>query len=384
MFFFRRITAKPSECLIIIKDGKMQNMGNGASVVVYPWDSFVFVPTTTMEYCFQMHQESVDGITLRFKGIVIYRITDVELAASLFDFIPGRDPIARALGDICLGELRAIVAAMTMDQCINERKTTLTEHLKEAVIPIVEGHGDKKGWGIKVDVLQVAQVFCPDEKLLAQLQAEARDKIRKTAQFSEIETSKSVTIAQMDSELEMASQTLQLEKDRLEKKRELDDKRITADNSIKIAELEKSREYEEKKIAADAALKISELESRKLSEEKKITIESELKLFEIEKQKEIARQELELRELQSKVNEITLNDEVHKEKILMEIKKEILPLEMLPQLTQNLSGIFKDARISFSGNDNPLQGSLMSSIDLVFDRIKDVYRKGNGAPGEKP
>lgn len=407
MFFFKRVTARPSECLVIVKNGKITNMGNGASTVVHPWDSFVFVPTTAIEHCFQMHQESIDGITLRFKGVVIYRIVDVEHAASLFDFSGGGDPISRAIGDICLGELRAIVAAMSMEQCINERKTTLTEHLREAVLPIVEGKGEARGWGIKIDVLQVAQVFCPDEKLLAQLQAEARDKIRKVAQFSQIETNRELDSARIDSEIQLSNQTVQLEKEKLEKTREIEEKRLASQGAVRLSELDKQKEietkrlssegsvklsalesskiYEEKKIANESALTIAELENRKLSEEKRIAIESQLRLLEIEKQMEIAKQELELKALQSKVRAIELSDEASKEKTLMEIKKEILPLEMLPKISENLSGIFKDARLTISGNDNPLQNSLMSSLDLIFDRVKEIYdvKKPEPKPEEK-
>ncbi len=402
MFFFRRITAKPSESLVVVHKGKIQNMGNGASTVVYPWDSWVFIPTSTIEHCFQMHQESIDGITLRFKGVVIYRIVDVEHVASLFDFSSGGDPISHAIGDICLGELRAIVAAMSMEQCINERKTTLTEHLKEAVLPIAEGRGDSKGWGIKIDVLQVAQVFCPDEKLLAQLQAEARDKIKKVAQFSEIETERALKSVRIDSEIQLSTQTVQLDKEKLEKKGELEEKRLSAEGAVKLSELEKQREietkrlasegavrlsalegsriYEEKKIANQAAITIATLENRKLSEEKRIAIESQLRLFEIEKQIEIARQELELKALQSKVQAIMVSDEANKARTLMEIKKEILPLELLPKISENLTGIFKDARLTITGNENPIQNSLMTSLDLIFDRVRDIYEMKKPEP----
>lgn len=395
MFFFKRITARPSECLVVVRNGKMQNLGNGASTVVHPWDSFVFVPTSTIEHCFQMHQESIDGITLRFKGVVIYRIIDVEHVASLFDFSGGGDPISHAIGDICLGELRAIVAAMSMEQCINERKTTLTEHLKEAVLPIAEGRGESKGWGIRIDVLQVAQVFCPDEKLLAQLQAEARDKIRKVAQFSQIETNRELESARIDSEIQLSAQTVQLDKEKLEKTREIEEKRLGSEGAVRLSELEKQREietkriasegavklsalesnkvYEEKKIANESILAITELENRKLSEEKRIAIESQLRLLEIEKQKEIAKQELELKALQSKVQAIEVSDEANKAKTLMEIKKEILPLELLPKISENLTGIFKDARLTITGNENPVQSSLMTSLDLIFDRVREIY-----------
>lgn len=359
--FFQRITASPGECLIVVKRRKLFNLGNGASCVVFPWNSFALIPTIAVEHIFQMHQESVDGITLRFKGIVIYQIVNAELASSLFDFTSqkvsmGTEGISKTISDICMGELRAIVSHMTMDQCIKERKTTLTEKLKEAVVPIVEGKDAQQGWGIKVNVLQVAQVYCPDEQLLAQLQAEARDEIKKIAKLSEAETSKILEITKIDSEKVLSIQSFQTEKEKLEER----------------------KKYEEKKMAAENVLKLFELENRKIYEEKRINTESALKTFELDKKTEIARKAIELKKLESQINEIEVESEAVKERTMMEIKKEILPLEQLPKISESLSGMFKDSRLTFFGGENLLINAT-KILNLIFDKVKEVYEPEKGS-----
>ncbi|MDQ7823545.1 MAG: SPFH domain-containing protein [Candidatus Eremiobacteraeota bacterium] len=368
--FFRRITALPCESLLTIKSGKATCHGNGASTVIFPWDSYALVPTTAIEHTFQMHQESFDGITLRFKGIIIYRIVDVALAASLFPFTVsgGVEHISQAIGDICMGELRAIVAQMTMDECIRERKTGITEKLKDGVIPLIEGYSDIKGWGIKIDVLQVAQVFCPDERLLAQLQADARDKIRKTAQFSTIETNRQIEMTERETRK-------QLEMSRIHADIELS----SQTNELEKVKLERKREYEAKKNAVDDELRLAELESNRVFDEKRIAAESKLKLQELEMKMEIAEKQLRLKEMETRLNQLDVESTALREKTMMEIRKEILPIEQLPRISENLSGLFKNSNLTFYGDQSMM---LFNSLGEILGTMLTPPKK-NGHKEEE-
>jgi flotillin len=375
--FFRRITALPCESLLIIRRRKLVNLGNGASCILFPGDSYALVPTTTVEHTWQMHQESWDGIKLRFRGIVIYRIVDVERAASLFAFTQssGVDYISAAIGDICMGELRAIAAQMTMDQCIKERKTTISDRLQESVIPLIEGTNENNGWGMKIDVLQVAQVFCPDEQLLSQLQADARDKIRKTAQLSQIETNNDIEKTRIDSDIEMTARSLELDKAKLEKMREYEKKKSEIDNQVKLTALESKREFEQRKRTIDSEVELSALESKKIVEEKRIITESELRAFELEKSLENAEKELRLKEIEARIKEIEVKSHSLEEKAMMEIKRELLPLEQLPKISENFTGMFKDSKLTFIGDQNHLFNSVSQMLSMFMDTMKNGHRK---------
>jgi regulator of protease activity HflC (stomatin/prohibitin superfamily) len=322
-----------------------------------------------------MHQESWDGINLRFRGIVIYRIIDVERASSLFSFShnAGERDISRSIGDVCMGELRAIASQMTMDQCIKERKTTITQRLHDAVIPLIEGRDEESGWGIKIDVLQVAQVFCPDEQVLAQLQADARDKIRKGAQFSGIETDKEIHKSKIESQIELAARSLELEKTELQKKKDYEEKKALMDYELKITALEKSRMFEDKKALMEYEMQLSALENRKKLEEKKIATDSELRMRELDTRLELAEKELHLKEMETKIKEIEIGCKAREARQMAEIRKEILPIEQMPAIAGHLSSMFRDSKLTFVGSEHMLFNSLQEMLGMVTGMMKNGH-----------
>ena len=153
------ITANPNEYLIVGHQGQIINRGVAARAFLWPGTPYVLLSSTQQEAPFEMTQESRDGIPLRFKGIVVYRVVTSELTAQLFNFADrqGHAAIQSLLSHICLGELRALVAQMTMSECIEQRKTTLTDAVAAAVQQVVQGQGERPGWGITLDVVQVAR-----------------------------------------------------------------------------------------------------------------------------------------------------------------------------------------------------------------------------------
>jgi len=169
----RFVKARPSEYLVIGERGEIKNLGIAASAYLMRRASHVFISSTQQEATFEMTQESNDGVPLRFKGIVIYRISAPEVAAKRFNFShqDGREEINKLISHVCLGELRAVVSQMGMKECIEGRKTTLTNAISSELQQIVENGDGKGGWGIELDVVQVAQVFIVDEELRKQLEA---------------------------------------------------------------------------------------------------------------------------------------------------------------------------------------------------------------------
>jgi hypothetical protein len=85
------VRANPNEYLLAGRGGQLVNRGSAVHVFLRPGTSWVRVPSTKHEAAFEFTQETRDGIPLRFKGIVIYRITDPVAAARTFDFAPRPD-----------------------------------------------------------------------------------------------------------------------------------------------------------------------------------------------------------------------------------------------------------------------------------------------------
>lgn len=167
------VKASPSEYLVVSRDGEVTNRGLAANALVWPGSSWVLVPSTTQQASFEMTQESADGISLRFKGIVLYHVHEPVRAARVFGFAGGIGfgMVSGFIAEICLGELRGAAASLTMQACVTQRKTTLTDAVEKALSLAV---GD---WGIALDVVQVAQVFVVDPELRKQLESGVRMKL---------------------------------------------------------------------------------------------------------------------------------------------------------------------------------------------------------------
>ncbi len=144
------VRAGPNQYLLVGHDGTLENRGTAVQAWLRPGTIFVLVPSTKQEAAFEFTQETKDGIPLRFKGTIIYRITDPAAAAQLFDFSSGAGvgQISTLITHVCLGELRHAVSHMTMVECIEQRKTTLTGVVEAASRPTIQEDDEAKAWGI--------------------------------------------------------------------------------------------------------------------------------------------------------------------------------------------------------------------------------------------
>src|SRR5512145_2662888 len=138
------LKAGPNEYLLTGRKGKLENRGTAVQAFLMPGTVSVFVPSTKQETAFEFTQETKDGIPLRFKGIIIYRIIDPVAAACLFDFSAGKGiaQINTLLTHICLGELRDAVSHMNMAECIEQRKTSLTHVIEATLQKAIRGQND--------------------------------------------------------------------------------------------------------------------------------------------------------------------------------------------------------------------------------------------------
>src|SRR5512141_1549531 len=123
------VKAGSAEFLLVGQHGKLVNKGTAIQAWLRPGSIYIRVPSTKVEAAFEFTQETRDGIPLRFKGIFVYRVTDPIPAAGHFDFwdiTEGIGQVTALLTHILLGELRDAVSHLTMPECIEGRKTTLT------------------------------------------------------------------------------------------------------------------------------------------------------------------------------------------------------------------------------------------------------------------
>jgi flotillin len=331
------IKANTSEYLVIGKKGKINNLGVAASAYIWPGWAYVRVPSVQQEAIFEMTQESQDGIPLRFKGIVIFRIVQPEISVKLFNFTnhSGLEEIKTLISHICLGELRAVVAHKTMKQCIEERKTTLMDSVKLALQQVV--NDSEKAWGIQLDVVQVAQVFIVDNELRHQLEAEVRNEIKSKSDLSNLQAVEAVQIAKIGSERRVQQESLETEKQRVNLERE---------------KLQLQREFEQEQIETNTPLR----------------------LLKIEKENEILQAEQEMRQIANKVKALEVENQMLTEKAKQDLRKEILPLEQAPIIAEAISHILQGANLSVYGDGAQVLGTFNQLVNLLTTRLEEINK----------
>ena len=102
------VKAGPNEYLLVARNGALENRGSAVSAWLRPGTVWVIVPGAKQEATFEFTQETRDGIPLRFKGVILYRIAHPVATARLFDFAGGTGiaRISELLTHVVLGELR--------------------------------------------------------------------------------------------------------------------------------------------------------------------------------------------------------------------------------------------------------------------------------------
>lgn len=337
------VKAKPSQYLVAGRNGVVKNYGTAVSTFLWPNTTYVLVPSTQQEAVFEMTQESTDGIPLRFKGMVLYRISAPEIVAGRFDFSTnlGQDEIKAFISHVCLGELRAVVSHMTMKECIEQRKTTLTDTVRNALQEVINGKDKETGWGIEVEVVQVAQVFIVDNELRKQLEAEVRNQIKSTSELSDIKMKEDIELAKASSERRLHQEALETEKQRL-----------------------------------DIAQQTMELQKRFESEQ--IDMDAPVQLLRIQRQEEKLKQELKMRKLEYDVKTLEANTNVLTEKARQELRKEILPIEQVPEIAKAVSQMLHGANLSVYGES---AGPLVNAIAPLVELLANTLQAANqGAP----
>ena len=83
------VRAGPNEFLLVGRGGRLENRGSAIQSFLLPGTIWVLVPSAKHEATFEFTQETRDGIPLRFKGIVVYRVTEA-----------GRDEVAHGIAPV--------------------------------------------------------------------------------------------------------------------------------------------------------------------------------------------------------------------------------------------------------------------------------------------
>ena len=192
---------------------------------------------------------------------------------------------------------------MTMVECIEQRKTTLSEVVHAALQATIHDEaGDTADWGVTVEVAQVAQVFIVDTQLRQQLEAEVRNEIKLKSDQSDLRAREETRLAEMASEGRVEEQKLAADRESMRRQEELE-----------LAQLARQRRMEAENVATERqALSWSRSGSMPQLEadEDRVNAEAPVRLLGIATERRILAEELELRRLQSLVKSLDVELEL--------------------------------------------------------------------------
>jgi hypothetical protein len=349
------VRTKPSEFLVVAERGRLVSRGAAASRFLPRRTAWAKVPGDQQEARFEMTQETRDGIPLRFKGSAIMRIVRPQAAAQLFDFTApeGLAAMKTLACNACLGELRDRVSHMTMQECIEERKTTLTEAVRTALEALVGG--EDGGWGVELDSVLVAQVFIVDQDLRKQLEAETRGRIRSASDLAELSARESVELAKIATARRVQQESLATEK-----------QKIALDREKHALQTEAEREKDALQVRAEREKHALQAEA----ERERIEMDKPVQLARFRNRLEVLQAEKEALALERQVEEIGAAKDLIRKRAEHEMRREILPIEQAPLIAESASRLFQGTRLSLYGGD----GGLMGAVEPVLDALADALR----------
>jgi hypothetical protein len=335
------VRAMPNQYLLAGRGGRLENRGSAVQVFLRPGTVWVLVPGTKQEATFEFTQETRDGIPLRFKGLVVFRITDPVAAARVFEFSRGAETaqINTLLTHICLGELRHAVSHMTMAECIEQRKTTLTSVIRDALEAMVHPSDRAHDWGLTVEVAQVAQVFIVDSELRQQLEAEVRNEVRLRSGQSDVRTAEEIHLAEMTSRDRVAEQQLASDREALRRSESL-------------------------------------FEARMAAQQARIEVEAPVRLLRIERDRAALEQELKMRSVENRVRAVRVEHDPQQARAEQQLRSEILPLEQAPRIVEAASGMLQGANLTLFGDEAGLMRQVAPVLEVVSRAVEQTLAGG--------
>jgi len=208
------VTAKPSEYLICVKNGKINRRasGQGARIFKWPWESVAIVPTTLQRIEFVADQITLEKIGVRVSGIAVFRIAEPEIAYRVLNFTFGEAASEKLNDTLCemfIGSARRLIANLSLDECLTKRKEAIATFLMQEIAPVVSGRGSPddttdRGWGVVIDTIEIQDVKIQSDKVFNDLQAAYRNALATTAETAELERQRELAERRAETERRVA------------------------------------------------------------------------------------------------------------------------------------------------------------------------------------
>lgn len=283
------VSAKPSEFLVHVRRGRVtKRSGQGASCFKWPWDSVAIVPTSLQQLGFQADQVTLEKIGVEIVGLAVYRIVEPLLAFRVLNFsFPERaqEKLEETLTAMFVGATRRLVANLTVEECMQKRKSALASELLREIAPVVGGEGKTddttdRGWGVVIDTIEIQEVRVLSETVFAAMQAPVRALLDQRAREAVAQAEKAIATQQAACEREIGQAQIETQEAVAARKAEAERRAYEAAVADQLhrgeleldrqrAELEADRQLRASKLAAEADLRRQELEQERQQTEER-------------------------------------------------------------------------------------------------------------------
>lgn len=392
--YFRKYhMAEPDEWMIVMRDGKVIEVGVGISYTAGIHDVVVKFPSKINKVRFSAQQVTQEMQGIEVSGIIIWSIyRDRDGPVKAFKYL-GEDIKAAEprnandqMAEISNAIVRHRIANSTIDEILKNRELVRDEIKKEM-------NGIVNGWGIWLESVEITDVKILSSNLFKDLQIEFRKEQQQKAELIKMGTENELKDRRLKQELEFAKKEAQndtskafvklaedlkmaVEKQKVfEEQQKIEAKRLTTDTSQKRFKEGQSKEFQlfEKNQGLAQFLKNVETRAVKKEQDNLVTlaarkqerfnVEADLAVHKLDRENEIEgnRKELEL-----------------KNQIVRETNPRVKVLDVLSKIYAVLP--IKEMKIfNFGEHKDPVAGLVGQVVGAV-----DQLAHGYGVPHQVP
>lgn len=261
------------------------------------------------------------------------------------------EKLAGTMREMFIGAARRLIANLTLDQCLMNRKEALASFLMQEIAPVVAGSGRiedtaEQGWGVIIDTIEIQDVKILSESVFRHLQAPYRAEIAMKAELADLERGQKVSETRSLTERQAAEAVIQTQRETriLKARAEADAAEREAAEQLRAEqaksraaadELDRRDALAKKKILFDEGVALRQAESKAALDTKnlQIRLEAELQQLRLLEQKRVAAAQAELSTL---ATEVELAEQSHRAE-LRKLELDAARKQMAQQVSLSLA-----------------------------------------------
>ncbi len=263
MLGFRYLKTRPTDYIVLFKNGIAQKEGAGLSFLYYaPTSTVVSVPMASVDVPFAFEESTADFQQVSVQGQLTYRISDPKKIASMLDFsisAPGRfnsedpDKLSQRLVSAAQVHISSVVHRMKLGSFL-----TAHEAVGKEVLPLIRQSPTIAMLGLEVLDMSILGIRPAPETAKA-LEAESREQLLRQAdeavyarRNAAVEQERRIKDSELNTELAVQEKNRQIREKKLQAEIAAEQQRATL---IETRVLNERKEADSRAYALEANLK---------------------------------------------------------------------------------------------------------------------------------